>query len=232
MPQRSIVIVTITALALVFLAVWGYSVYQVRQTRNHIVTHLKATSEAVRAGLKPESQPGADLEAAAAAGAARVTELRNRDTAQLRPLAEAADDYLVTGREILRRQADIKQSSERLSVSLQAFAQHMQSDRGMGTWPAEAVRQRHSVDQDFRAYRIAVETYAALLETLPASQRKIAPHVDPALLIDEKTLNDVRQQTLTTFAQTQENITRLTRIESYRTPGGAARSKQTERGQR
>ena len=96
-----------------------------------------------------------------------MTELRNMDTARLRPLADAADDYLVTGREILRRQADIKRSSERLSASLQAFAQHMQADRGMATWPDEAVRLRHSVDQDFRAYRIAVESYAALLETLP-----------------------------------------------------------------
>ena len=45
-----------------FLAVWGYGVYQVRQTRNHIVASIKATSEAVRAGLKAESQPEAELE--------------------------------------------------------------------------------------------------------------------------------------------------------------------------
>lgn len=249
MSQRahSNVIVAIALVAVALLAFWAYTVYLKREARNDIVTLVKNASEDLRTSFKAhatpstetapstktapstESAPPPAAEARAAAAEARVTALRGMNTSSMRPLSDAADDYLVTVREILRRDANRARSGERLSSSLQTFGEHMQADRGMRTWPEEAVRLRETVVKDLRDHRIAVESYAALLEGFPASQLSVAARIEPVLLIEEKTVTEARAQVLDAFARAEKDITRLTRLESYRTAGRPARAQQEGR---
>ena len=238
-PIAAIALVAAVAL----LAFWAYTVYQKRETRNDIVTFVKNASDDLRASFKAhataidrncaavtpstEAAPAAEAEARAAAAEARVKALRGMNTSSMRPLSDAADDYLVTVREILRRDADMARSDERLSSSLQAFAEHMQADRGMRTWPEEAVRLREAVVKDLRDHRIAVESYAALLEAFPASQVRVAAQIEPVLLIEEKTVTEARAQVLGAFAQAEKDITRLTQTRVL--PHGRSRRAPTRR---
>lgn len=225
--RKAIAVLALAAVAI--LAFWAYSVYQKRETRNEIITLVRKATDDLRASFKahampsPRTAPPAEAEARAAAGETRVKALRGMNASSMRALSDAADDYLVTVREILRRDADMARSGERLSSSLQTFAEHMQADRGMQTWPEEAVRLREAVVKNLRDYRIAVESYAALLGAFPASQVKVAAQIEPVLLIDEKTVEEARAQVLGSFAQAEKDITRLTQLDSYRTAGRAAR---------
>ena len=232
-PRAQKAIVAIALLAVALLAFWAFTVYQKREARNDVITLVKDASEDLRASFKAhaasETAPRAEAEARAAAADARVKALRGIKSESMRPLSDAADDYLITVREILRRDADMAGSGERLSSSLRTFSEHMQADRGMRTWPDEAVRMREAVVKELRDHRIAVESYAVLVESFPASQLKVAARIEPVLLIEEKTVTTAREQVLGVFARAEKDITRLTRLESYRTEGRVARPQQEGR---
>jgi hypothetical protein len=208
-------VVTIAAVAIVaVLCIWGYSAYRAHTTRAAIVALVTDAGERLRAALPIDGQ--ADFEAAARAAEAHVARLRKLDTGSMLPLADAADGYLVTAREILKRRAAIHSVRERVTKELDALTQHVQSDRGRADWPQQAVRLRDELDRDFREYRIATESYAELLETLPGAQAKIAGHVKTMWTADEKTVRDARAAALDALARTDENIRKLTQLDAYR----------------
>lgn len=217
------VIAAIVGLILIaLLAIWGYSAYQQRQMHNEVRALIKSTSERLRAGFAAESStsdakaPAFDFLGNSAAAEAPIARLRGMDTSSMTALADAADDYLLTAREILRRQYDMHDARDRLASSVPKLSEHIQTDRGAAEWTNEAARLRHVIDKDLRDFRIAVDSYTSLVEKFAASQSKIAPFVEPAVLIDEKTVKDARQAALDAFARADENTKRVTQLESYR----------------
>jgi hypothetical protein len=139
-----------------------------------------------------------------------------KNKGSLAPLGDAADDYLVTAREILRRQADIKRATTRLAVSFDTLSQHIKTDRGARDWTQQAVKLKETADKDLRDYRIAVESYATLTSSLPASQAKIGPHVEPRYLIDEKLIGEARARALDAYAKAGENMKAVASMATYR----------------
>lgn len=131
-------------------------------------------------------------------------------------LADAADGYLITAREIVRRRAAMERSREAHSASLAALRQHLASDRGAAAWTKQAVPFKSAVDRDLREFRIASESYASLVDTLPEAQAKIAPHVNAAWLADEQTIARARAHALDALARTDENTRQATRLDQYR----------------
>ena len=199
--------------AIVGLSVWVYHVYQKRTTREATLSAVRDSGERLRKALAPSTENGIpDFERDAAAVDAHVAALRARDTAAIRPLADAADDYLITAREILRRAAAMQGAEARLAKNLDALTQHIQTDQGRADWPQSAVRLRADVDRDFRDYRIAAESYGPLVESLPKSQARIAPYIHGALLLDDKTVRDARQRALDGLARTEENVKKVARL--------------------
>ena len=208
----------IVAAAVVVLALgaWGYSWYATHAARTAIVALVKDTS--ARLGPALSAQPGerSDYGAAARAVDSHVERLRTLRRASLAELADAADGYFVSAREILRRLDAMQSSRERLSASVEALSRHIAADRGSAAWTQEAVRLRESVARDFRELRIASESYASLLESLPQAQAKIAPHANPGWLADDKTIADARTAALDALARTDENTKKVTSLDSYR----------------
>lgn len=213
--KRNVQIIAAVAVLLA-LGVWAYTAYQEHSARKLVLALVKDASQRLRTALGPQAGAPADFELHARTVESHVATMRKLDTSSLRPLADAADGYLVSVREILRRLAVIQSARERLPASLDALTAHVQSDRGAAAWPQEAVRLKESVDRDFREYRIATESYASLLESLPGAQAKLAPHVDAAWLVDEKIVKDARTQALDALARTDENIRKVTQLDAYR----------------
>jgi hypothetical protein len=195
-------------LASIVLLVGTYLAYEKYTRRNHVVAMLKDTSARLRATLQAQAAQGGGTGAQGDASAvdASVVALRKTNASSFRPLADAADDYLVTVREILRRAADIESARARIATSLDALNAHVRADRGRADWPKEAVRLKEGIDGPARDYRIAVESYASLLQTFPASQLKIAPFVEHESLIDDQTIDRARKRTLDEFAGTEQDI--------------------------
>ena len=192
-------------IATIVLIVGTYLAYEKYTRRSSVVSMVEETAARLRKSLEAQGvAAGADAHAAHAD--AQVTKLRSMNASSFRPLADAADDYLVTTREILRRNADMETLRARLSASLDALQAHIKADRGRADWTREAVRLKQLLDKDVRDYRIAVDSYRSLLQTLPASQARIAQFVEAAALVDDQTIAAARKRALDDFAATDENI--------------------------
>ena len=223
MKKNALIVVAIVAVSVLTIAF--YKVYDIHATRARVIALLQDANERLRPVLLSQATDsvGIDIEAHAAIAEKHVVTLRDMKTASVRRLADAADDALVTNREILRRHVDIGRAHARLTLNFESLAQHIKSDRGGNDWTREAVRLKALVDKDFRDYRIAVESYASLLESFPATQAKLAPYVEPALLIDEKLVGNARQQALDAYAGADQNIKRVGTLQAYRVGRAPAR---------
>lgn len=223
MKKKALVPAAMLAVAVAAFA--AYKVYDTHTTQLRVIALVKDATERLRATLSAQAagDPGPVVEAHLTATDAHVSALRSMKTASLTPLADAADDALVTSREIMRRQLAMDQGRKRLALSFDTLSRHIRSDRGRNDWTREAVRMKGVVDKDLRDYRIAVESYSTLLESFPASQAKVAPFLEPALLIDEKLLKNARQRALDAYADRDQTIKRVSTLQAYRVGAGRAR---------
>jgi hypothetical protein len=211
-------------LAVAAVGYWGYGAYSKSQTRKVAAALAKDTSQRLRDTLLAEAagpattaaDAVAKLEAQFAAVERSYAGLRQLDAAALGALGNAADDYVLTSREILRRIAVANRSRFDLGASSQALRSHMSADRGTAAWPGEAVRLRERVDQDYREYRLAAEALVKLLDSLAASQAKIADQLDPSLLIESHVIAAVRTSTLEAAKRIATEVERLTNLAAYR----------------
>src|SRR5688572_25126549 len=107
----------IGAVALVVAAVllyWGYGAHKKRAANQTILALVADTGTRLRDALGIESAPPTTdrmmfvkkLDEHAAAAELNLQKFKRLDTASVQALADSADDYLVTTREILKRQAD------------------------------------------------------------------------------------------------------------------------------
>lgn len=212
--MRGNVKVIIAGIVVLVLCVWGYSLYDAHSKRAAMLAMVKNSAERLRTALSAKAADAIDFDAHARAVDAHVTALRGMSAGASVELRDAADGHLVTVREILRRQHAMRGAREGLAKSTEALGVHIQTDRGAADWTRQAVTLKSSVDRDLRDYRIATESYASLLDTLPAAQAKLAPHVNAAWLADEKTIRDAKAAALDALARTEENTKQATQLDA------------------
>lgn len=151
---------------------------------------------AIEAGARAAAGPEAaqKLDGHAAAAEKNRAALKRLDAAGRQALMDAADDYLLTGQELLRRQAAAHRNRLLLAESLQVLRGHFRADRGAGSWVREAVRLRGQVEKHYVEYSLAAETFDKLLESLPASQAKAAALVSDLPIAEENLIEDARKR--------------------------------------
>ena len=197
----------IAAVALVLAAVilsWGYGTYKTQDLRNTVSAGLGDAGARLRdtLSLEPGPAPAERLQLAktlddhAAAVNRHIEQLKQMPAERDRSLADDADSYLVTVREVIRRRAAINRLYVLHTESLAALRSHMRLDNRTGVWVQQAVRAKERAEKDFRDYRIAVTAYVTLLDTLPPSQKKIAAHMKSAALAEEALLAKAREREL------------------------------------
>lgn len=203
---------------------WGYGEYRAYELRSEVTELVKDTSLRLRDALSVEpssmsaDNPGAlnKLYDHAVAVDSHLQKLRGVDATPAGALADAADDFVLTGREILVRHASSQRIRLKLSGSLQVLQNHMRADDRTGSWVTQAVRAKEQVEEDYRDYRVVSNALGKLLESFPASRRTIAPHVEAAFLIDESLVNEARQRVLDTSRQTAREIEKIANLNAYR----------------
>ena len=213
--MRNAGVIAALAVAIVLGAV-GYAVYQAHSARTSIKGYVKDAGERLRTVLRAPPGEALDYASHAQAVEANAAALRRLNRSRVIELADTADSFLVSAREILRRRAAMEDAGRRLAGDVEALAAHIKADRGRADWPRDAAQLQQAAERDFREYRIAAESYASLLDTLPDAQSRIATHVDAASLVDAGTVNAARKTALDALARTEENMKQTTRLEAYR----------------
>ena len=201
---------------------WAYSAYSQKQLRKTMVALVTDTSQRLRdvlastAGGTPAARfdTVAEIDADAAKVHRNYSELGALNHAG--PITDAADDYILTSREILRRIAVSDRARLNLAVNSLVLHDHMRSDRGEATWPGEAVRLKGRVEQDYRDYRLAAQALVSLLDALPASQTRMAAHFGPNLLIDLALIASARAAVLETSSRLAATTQKLGNLETHR----------------
>jgi hypothetical protein len=190
-PRARIAAVTIAVLLVG--AVLGYAA--LREYRTRAVHGVVASLVAETTARLRDALPG-DPHAAPAEAFRRLDgqaeEIDQRLTAlhRLRPvpdraLVDAADLYMVTAREVLRRSAASHGYRGGCAASTQALrALAETADRRSGAWIGLVIAANEQAERDCADYRRALDAVASLLESLSEPRARLARQVDPGLLVE------------------------------------------------
>jgi hypothetical protein len=182
MKTRTIVLAVVAAMVVAGLGYWAYGAYRQHQLRSAVAAILNDAGARMREALSVETGPPPPedravvvkkLESHAAATDAAMAQLKRLPGQRDRALTDDADGYLVTVREIFRKQAAMNYSYQLHTGSLRALKNHMRADDRSGAWVSNAVIGKEKADRDFRDYRNASTAYVVLLEGLPAAEKKV-----------------------------------------------------------
>lgn len=200
-------IIAVAAVVVALIGYWAYTAHKNRALDATVVAAIQDASQRLRSALTlTVGPPGAiTMQAAERIDTdaedvdRRLRAVKRADAASNLELIDAADSYLLTVRELLKRIAGSHRNRLLLAGSTQALRDHMRADNRTGAWVSEAVRGKARMDQDFRAFRIDTEMVDKLLESFHVSQKKIAPYASPASLVDENLVDQARRRAAATL---------------------------------
>jgi hypothetical protein len=211
------------ALAVVWLANWGYDQHRKYALPKFVSALVDDASARLADALRAEidSSPHdagivAALERHAIAADQSLMKLHDMDAAPVEELAAAADDYLLTAREILRRRAAAYRYRGQVTESIGALRAHMRADNRTGSWISQAVRHKTRLEADFRRYRITATALASLLQEYAGSRARIAAHIDPSRLWDEQTAGAARTRILDALGTISAEAGSAGQLNAYR----------------
>jgi hypothetical protein len=191
---RTAAIAAVVLVAASVLGYCGFREYGERGLHAAVVALVTDTSARLRDALDGEAGARAAAPAEVArrldeqAGEVdqRLAALHRLRASPDRALVDAADLYMVTARELLRRTASSHRYREAFVSSTQALRSLAQTaDRRSGTWIAQTIAAKERAERDYSDYRRAVDATVSLLESLADPRVRLARRVDPAILIEE-----------------------------------------------
>jgi hypothetical protein len=116
-----------------------------------------------------------------------VSELHDLSASPNRELVAAAEEYLLTVRQILREQAASHRYRVQLTASDERLREHMRkAGRRSAGWIDEAVRSKERLERNYFDYRVSVEALERLLASYPSARKKMATQLRVPLLADEE----------------------------------------------
>jgi hypothetical protein len=207
------------ALFLAF-AYWGYRTYARSQLQSAVVELVKDSSDRLQAGFAVDAGAGravARLDDLAQEVDKHVIELNRLSGSRNRPLVDAAEEYLLTIRQILRSQAASQRYRAQVAARDRALREHMRSsNRRSRAWIDEAVGMKDRLERDYFDYRMSAEAQSRLLESLPEVSRKLALHVGKAPLADEAAVKNARKSALENSRRVADEVEQARQLAAVR----------------
>ncbi|HUL93647.1 MAG TPA: hypothetical protein VLV56_15000 [Burkholderiales bacterium] len=176
------------------LGYWGVSAYRKGQLQKTVSALVRDSSERMEAALALEnesapagsSQTVAKLDDQAQEVDKHVIDLRETSAAPNRALVAAAEEYLLTVRQVLREQAASHRYRIQVTASETALREHMRTaGRRSKGWIDEAIRAKDRLEKNYFDYRVSAEALERLLASYPSVRRKMAAQLSVPLLADE-----------------------------------------------
>jgi hypothetical protein len=207
------------------LGYWGVSVYRKSQLQRTVTALVTDSSERLQAALAVETEAVHEdaprmvgkLDDQAQEVDKHVIELRGMSASPNRALVDAAEEYMLTVRQILRNQAASHRYRIQVSASEGALRDHMRTaNRRSGNWIKEALRAKDRMEKEYFDYRLSVETFGRLLESYPATRKKLALQVGAGLLVDEAVAANARKRALATSKRIADDVERARQLAAVR----------------
>jgi len=209
--------------AFVALAYWGYLTYSKTQLQKAVIELVKDTSDRLQAGFAADAGTASTdrtvskLDDLAQEVDKHIIELNRLSASRNRPLVDAAEEYLLTARQILRSQAASKRYRAQVAASERALRDHMQgANRRSRAWIDEAMRMKDRLERDYFDYRTSAEALGRLLESLPGARKRLASHVGAAPLADEAAIGKARQRALEESRRVAGEVERARQLAAVR----------------
>src|SRR5712692_10724835 len=201
------------------LGYWGVSTYRKSELQKAVTALVKDTSErlqaalAIETGTMPADQTVGRLDDHAQEVDKHVLELRDMSASPDRALVDAAEEYMLTVRQILRNQAASHRYRIQVSASDRALRDHMRSaNRRSGSWIQEAMRAKDRLEKDYFDYRLSADAFGRLLESYPATRSKLALLVGASLLVDEAVASNARRRALSNSRRVADDVERARQL--------------------
>ena len=205
------------------LGYWGVSAYRKSELQKAVIALVEDTSErlqaalAIETGTMPADQTVGKLDDHAQEVDKHVLELRDMNASPDRELVDAAEEYMLTVRQILRNQAASHRYRIQVSASDRALRDHMRSaKRRSGSWIQEALRAKDRLEKDYFDYRLSASAFSRLLESYPETRKKLALHVGGALLADEGTATTARRRALESARRLADEVEKARQLAAVR----------------
>ena len=207
------------------LGYWGISAYRKGQLQSAVTALVKDSSERLQGALAVETgaAPGdtaqmvVKLDDQAQEVDKHVIELRGISASPNQALVDAAEEYMLTVRQILRNQAASHRYRIQVSASEQALRDHMRTaNRRSGNWIKEALRAKDRMEKEYFDYRISVDAFGRLLESYPATRKKLALQVGAGLLVEEAVAANARKRALATSKRVADDVERARQLAAVR----------------
>jgi len=164
----------------------GYAAWTAHQKRLHqqtVTAVVTDTTARLREAL-PGKLDTKKLEAHAAAAEGSL-EVLKQNSSRNRQLSDGAEHYVLTAREIFKRQAAAIRSFEQTASSRSDLNAHMgKAARRDRAWIDEAMSRKKRVETQYFDYNLALTGLSELLWTFPDARKRIAPHVHESTLLE------------------------------------------------
>lgn len=221
---RTAVFALVALLLASALGYWGVSVYRKGQQHKAVSALVGDTSQRLEGALALETETAAAsnqqtvgrLDEQALEVDRHVMQLHEMDQGPNRALVAAADDYLLTVRQILRQQAASHRYRLQVAASEGALRDHMRaSGRRSGAWIDEAVRMKDRMERNYFDYRVSAEALERLLAAYPASRKKLVAQLGMPLLADEA-VADARRRSSATLKRITAGVEQARQLAAVR----------------
>jgi hypothetical protein len=173
--------------------------HQTRLLQETTLARIDAATRALRDVTVP-APATAEQASAVAASTERIeqelTALRGTATGRIPQLAAGADGYLLTAREVLRRQTMMLQLQLKISAGIAAFRAHM-GDRSAADWTTRAVQLKNGLEQDYREFQRTFEAHSKIVESLPEACKGLDTLVSEDRLVSAAEIKSLRETALT-----------------------------------
>lgn len=214
MATRTKTLLAAAALALL-AALAAYAVHRVQQKRA-LQAQVAQSVTAASAGLAetlawevnaPPPEAAGKLDALVAQADTALQALRGMSARPDPDLAEAADDYVASALEVLRRQSGCVRGHARFADSLRALRAHMAlaGQRGDG-WIAEAIRLRQQLDRDHYDYQLAATSLGHMLGQLAKARERIGARLPGVPIPDRVDVDSARSRAAASSAVVREEL--------------------------
>jgi hypothetical protein len=206
------------------LGYWGVSVYRKGQQQKAVAALVGDASRRLESALALETETAAassqqtvgKLDEQAQEVDRHVMELHDMSGGPNSELATAADDYLLTVRQILRQQAASHRYRVQVAASEAALREHMgAAGRRSGAWINEAVRMKERLERNYFDYRVSAEALDRLLAAYPASRKRMVTQLGTPLLADEA-VEDARRRSAATLKRVSASVEQARQLAAVR----------------
>ena len=206
------------------LGYWGVSAYRKVQLQKTVGALVRDSSERLETALALENETAgassaqtvARLDEQAQEVDKHVIELRDTNASPSRGLVAAAEEYLLTVRQILREQAASHRYHTQVAASEGALREHMRAaGRRSRGWIDEAIRAKDRLEKNYFDYRVSTEALARLLASYPSVRKAMAAQLSVPLLADEA-VESARKRTLADSKRVAASVEQARQLASVR----------------